>query len=68
MHEKRVFMHFVEKQWILYIVHRTRKYFFQQKNFKTGSHGTIHTFKNYFAIVFSVFSNKRYPNKPLDES
>ena len=23
---------------------------------KNGSHGTIHTFKNYFAIVFSVFS------------
>ena len=30
-----------------------------------GSHGTIHTFKNYFAIMFSVFSfskNKLYPN------
>ena len=25
---------------------------------KTESHGTIHTFKNYFATVFSVFSNK----------
>ena len=24
--------------------------------FKTGSHGTIHTFKNYFTTVFSVFS------------
>ena len=23
-------------------------------------------FKNYFAIVFSVFSNKQYPNRPLD--
>ena len=23
---------------------------------KNGSHGTIHTFKNYFATVFSVFS------------
>ena len=31
--------------------------------FKTGSHGTIHIFKNYFAIVFSIFNNKRYPNK-----
>ena len=33
-----------------------------------GSHGTIHTFKNDFAIVFSVFSfskNKLYPNGPL---
>ena len=38
--------------------------FFSKKNFKTGSHGTIYTFKNYFAIVFWVFSNKRYPNRP----
>jgi len=30
--------------------------FFQKNNFKTGSHGTIHTFKNYFVKVFSVFS------------
>ena len=33
-----------------------------------GSHDTIHTFKNYFAIVFSVFSfskNKFNPNRPL---
>ena len=32
-----------------------------------GSHDTIHTFKIYFAIVFSVFSfykNKLYPNRP----
>ena len=27
-----------------------------------GSHNTIHTFKNYFATVFST--NKQYPNKP----
>ena len=26
------------------------------KNIKNGSHGTIYTFKNYFATVFSVFS------------
>ena len=32
--------------------------------FKTGSHGTIHIFKNYFATVFLVFSNKRYPKRP----
>ena len=34
---------------------------------KNGSYDTIHTFKNYFATVFSVFSfqqNKRYPNGP----
>ena len=32
---------------------------------KTRSYGTIHTFKNYFVAMFSVFSNKCYPNKPL---
>ena len=37
---------------------------------KNGSYGTIHTFKNYFAIVFSVsvfsFSkNKLNPNGPI---
>ena len=33
--------------------------FFSTKNFKTGSHDTIHTFKNYFTIIlFSVFRNK----------
>ena len=31
---------------------------FNKFNFKTESHDTIHTFKNYFATVFSVFSNK----------
>ena len=38
------------------------------KNIKNGSHGTIYTFKNYFATVFSVFSfskNKLYSNGPL---
>ena len=39
------------------------------KNIKNRSHGTIYTFKNYFATVFSVsvFSfqqNKRYLNEP----
>ena len=37
------------------------------KNIKNGSHGTIHTFKNYFTLVFSIFSfnkNKLYPNGP----
>ena len=37
---------------------------------KNGSHITNHTFKNYFATVFSVFSfqfqqNKFYPNTPI---
>ena len=40
---------------------------FSKNNFKTGSYDTIHTFKNYFVTVFSVFSNKRYPNIQLIE-
>ena len=40
-------------------------YFFQKNNFKIGSHGTIHIFKNYFTKIFSVFNNKQYPNKHL---
>ena len=28
--------------------------FFSKNNFKTRSHGTIHTFKNYFTIIFSA--------------
>ena len=37
---------------------------------KNGSHGTIYTFKNYFATVILAISfqfqqNKSYPNKPL---
>ena len=42
--------------------------FFTKNNFKTEFHGTIHTFKNYFPIVFSVFSNKWYLNRPLDST
>ena len=37
------------------------------KKIKNESHNTIHTFKNYFVIVFSVFSfsnNKFNPNGP----
>ena len=30
--------------------------FFSKNNFKIGSHGTIHTFKNYFTIVFLAFN------------
>ena len=37
---------------------------------KNGSHGTIYTFKNYFATVISAISfqfqqNKSYPNRPF---
>ena len=38
---------------------------FSKKTFKTGFHSTIHTFKNYSVIVFSVFNNKWYPNRSL---
>ena len=51
--------------WVPCTVYGTRKYFFQKNDFKTRSHGTIHTFKNYFVTVFSIFSNKWYPNRPL---
>ena len=45
-------------------------FFFNKTFIKNGSHGTIHTFKNYFTTVFLVFSfqfqqNKFYPNRPL---
>ena len=43
---------------------RPASIFFHKNNFKTGSHGTSHTFKNYFVTVFSVFNNKWYPNGP----
>ena len=46
--------------------HGTHSHFIQKK-IKNGSHGTIHTFKNYFATVFSVFSfskNNFNPNGP----
>ena len=43
-------------------VHGTHNQFIQKKNIyiyiyiKNGSYGTIHTFKNYFATMFSIFS------------
>ena len=51
--------------WVLRTVRGNCKYLKKKSNFKTRSHGIIHTFKNYFVTVFSVFSNKRYPNRPL---
>ena len=41
---------------------------FRKRINKNESHDTIHTFKNYFATVLSVFSfsnNKLNPNGPL---
>ena len=40
------FVHYLWDSQVLY----------SEKNIKNGSHDTIHIFKNYFAIVFSVFS------------
>ena len=44
--------------------------FFSNFFIKNGSHGTIYTFKNYFATVISAISfqfqqNKSYPNRPI---
>ena len=42
--------------------------FFNKAFIKNESHSIIHTFKNYFAIIFSIFSfqqNKRYSNAHL---
>ena len=36
-------------------VHKIHNYFIQEK-IKNESHDTIHTFKNYFTTIFSVFS------------
>ena len=40
----------------------------KKKKKKPQTHSAIHTFKNYFSTVFSVFNiqqNKRYSNRPL---
>ena len=42
---------------------------YSEKKIKNWSHDTIHTFKNYFVTIFSVFSfskNKFNTNGPLD--
>jgi len=40
--------------------------FFNKNNFKTGSYGTIHIFKNYFATVFSAISDIQTDPHTLD--
>ena len=40
--------------------------FFNKIFIKNGSHSNIHAFKNYFATVFLVFSNKWYPIRPVN--
>ena len=47
-------------QWFsvdpVYCSRDSQTYFFYQNFIKNGSHGTIPIFKNYFVIMFSVFS------------
>ena len=71
------FMNSSRKWWIFHGEQCTRILFtdpqislFSNFFIKNESYDTIHTFKNYFATIFSVFSfqfqqNKFSPNKPL---
>ena len=55
--ENRVSTTILLFQQVLYIVYETYKYLFFNRIFiKNRSLDTIHTFKNYFVTVFSVFS------------
>ena len=51
--------------WVRALFTRLASKKFNKFFFKIGFHSTIHTFKNYFVTLFSVFSNKRYPNRTL---
>ena len=44
----------------------TQTLLFNNFFFKNGSHNTIHTFKNYFAIMFSVFSSSKISSIQTD--
>ena len=57
--EKSVFMWFVLFSGSHVLFTRPQTSFFNKIFIKNGSDGTIHTFKNYFATVFSVFSKIR---------
>ena len=49
----------------VYYLWNPQTFFFNKIFIKNRSYGTIHTFKNYFTIMFSVFNfqqNKRYSN------
>ena len=46
-------------------VHRSHKSLYLEKNIKNKTHDTIHIFKNYFVIVFSISVKIGYPNGPL---
>ena len=71
LHLRFFFFFFLEKRVSMgpvYCSWDSQTSFFSKTFIKNWSHGTIHTFKNYFVTVFSVFSfqqNKRYPNTLL---
>ena len=57
--EKERIFSFFERDYMFYTLnlsHRGNGESVIIQRFKNGSHSTIHTFKNYFATVFSVFS------------
>ena len=49
---------------VLCIVHEIMEKF--NYKFKTESHNTIYTFKDYFITMFLVFNNKQYSNRSLE--
>ena len=56
---------FQPHKWVPCTVHGIYKHYFLAIFFiKNGSQDTIYTFKNYFTIVFSVFSFQLYSNRP----
>ena len=50
------FFFFENVHWLFLLFNGSQTSFFNKTFIKNGFHDTIHTIKNYFAIVFSVFS------------
>ena len=62
--EKRVSIFLLSPVYCLW---DSQTFFFSHFFIKNGTYDIIHTFKNYFTIIFLVFSfqqNKHYPNGP----
>ena len=60
--------HFMLFQWVPCTVYGLTNLFFRKIFIKNGTHGIIHTFKNYFATVFSVFSKINRMQTHLESS
>ena len=43
-------------QWVLCTIHRTHNFFLIKTFIKNRFYDIIHTFKNYFVTVFSIFN------------